>query len=50
VRALADLVRAHPGKIYAHIEAAFQELADPSIPAGLTASAALPAAIPAVAA
>ncbi|HWR78367.1 MAG TPA: CbiX/SirB N-terminal domain-containing protein [Thiobacillus sp.] len=37
VRALADAVRAQPGQAYAHIETAFLELAEPSIPDGLTA-------------
>jgi sirohydrochlorin ferrochelatase len=40
VRALADAVRAQPGQAYAHVETAFLELAEPSIPAGLAALAA----------
>ena len=40
VRALADAVRAQPGQAYAHVEAAFLELAEPSIAEGLAALAA----------
>jgi len=40
VRALADSVRAQPGQAYAHVEAAFLELAEPSIAEGLAALAA----------
>ena len=40
VRALAAAVRAQPGQAYAHVETAFLELAEPSIPAGLEALAA----------
>ena len=35
IRALADAVRAQPGQSYDHVEAAFLELAEPGIPAGL---------------
>ncbi|MDP1645618.1 MAG: CbiX/SirB N-terminal domain-containing protein [Thiobacillus sp.] len=37
VRQLADAVRAQPGQAYAHVETAFLELAEPSIPDGLVA-------------
>ncbi|MGK2953395.1 MAG: sirohydrochlorin chelatase [Thiobacillus sp.] len=40
VRTLAEAVRAHPGQAYDHIETAFLELAEPSIPDGLIALAA----------
>lgn len=40
VRALADAVRTQPGQAYAHVEAAFLELAEPSIAEGLAALAA----------
>lgn len=40
VRQLAERVRAQAGQAYDHIEAAFLELAGPSIPAGLAALAA----------
>lgn len=40
VRALAAAVRAQPGQAYDHVEAAFLELAAPSIPDGLAALAA----------
>ncbi len=40
VRALADAVRAQRGQAYAHVETAFLELAEPSIPDGLAALAA----------
>ncbi|MHB0972908.1 MAG: sirohydrochlorin chelatase [Thiobacillus sp.] len=40
VRALADAVRAHAGATYDHVETAFLELAEPSIPGGLAALAA----------
>jgi sirohydrochlorin ferrochelatase len=40
VRALAEAVRAQPGQEYDHIETAFLELAEPSIPDGLSALAA----------
>ena len=40
VRTLAEAVRAQPGQAYDHIETAFLELAEPSIPAGLAALAA----------
>lgn len=36
VRQLAAQVRAQPGQTYEHVETAFLELAEPSIPAGLT--------------
>ncbi len=39
VRALADAVRARPGQVYDHVEAAFLELAEPGIPEGLKALA-----------
>ncbi|MFZ3040712.1 MAG: CbiX/SirB N-terminal domain-containing protein [Thiobacillus sp.] len=39
VRALADAVRAQPGQAFDHVETAFLELAEPSIPAGLAALA-----------
>jgi sirohydrochlorin ferrochelatase len=37
VRQLVDQVRAQPGQTYDHVDAAFLELAEPSIPDGLTA-------------
>jgi sirohydrochlorin ferrochelatase len=40
VRQLSEQVRAQSGQAYDHIEAAFLELAEPSIPAGLAALAA----------
>lgn len=40
VRALAEVVRAQPGQHYDHVETAFLELAEPSIPEGLAALAA----------
>ena len=40
VRQLADQLRAHAGRAYEQVEAAFLELAEPSIPAGLAALAA----------
>ena len=40
VRVLADVVRAQAGATYDHVETAFLELADPSIPGGLAALAA----------
>jgi sirohydrochlorin ferrochelatase len=40
VRLLAEQVRAQPGQAYDHIETAFLELAEPSIPDGLAALAA----------
>jgi len=40
VRQLAEAVRALPGQAYEHIETAFLELAEPSIPEGLAALAA----------
>jgi sirohydrochlorin ferrochelatase len=40
VRQLAAQVRAQPGQAYDHVETAFLELAEPSIPAGLTELAA----------
>ena len=40
IRALADAVRAHAGATYDHVETAFLELAEPSIPGGLAALAA----------
>jgi sirohydrochlorin ferrochelatase len=39
VRRLADAVRTQPGHPYDHIETAFLELAEPSIPDGLAALA-----------
>lgn len=40
VRQLAEAVRAQPDQAYEHIETAFLELAEPSIPVGLAALAA----------
>lgn len=40
VRALAEIVRAEAGAAYDHIETAFLELAEPSIPDGLATLAA----------
>ena len=40
VRALAAAVRTQPGHAYAHVDAAFLELAEPSIAAGLAELAA----------
>lgn len=40
VRALAEVVRAQPNQAYDHVETAFLELAEPSIPDGLKALAA----------
>ncbi len=40
VRQLSDQVRSQPNQAYDHVEAAFLELAEPSIPAGLAALAA----------
>lgn len=40
VRQLAERVRTHAGKAYDHVETAFLELAEPSIPDGLAALAA----------
>ena len=40
VRQLAEAVRAQPGQTYDHVETAFLELAEPSIPDGLAALAA----------
>ncbi|HEY9097920.1 MAG TPA: CbiX/SirB N-terminal domain-containing protein [Thiobacillus sp.] len=40
IRQLADAVRAEAGQHYEHIEVAFLELAEPSIPEGLAALAA----------
>lgn len=40
VRVLADAVRAQAGVVYEHVETAFLELAEPSIPNGLAALAA----------
>ena len=40
VRQLAGQVRAQPGQAYDHVETAFLELAEPSIPEGLAALAA----------
>ena len=40
VRALADAVRVQPGQSYEHVETAFLELAEPSIPDGLATLAA----------
>ena len=40
VRALAAAVRAQPGQAYAHVETAFLELAEASLPAGQAALAA----------
>ncbi len=40
VRTLADAVRAQAGATWAHVETAFLELAEPSIPDGLAALAA----------
>lgn len=40
VRVLSEVVRAQPGQAYDHVETAFLELAEPSIPDGLSALAA----------